>query len=237
MPESIQSARGFAEMNGAKLYYEVTGAGHSLVLLHEGIADSRMYDDQFNAFAQHYRVVRFDIRGFGQSDLPGDKPTHISLRYIFGIGPSTALELCEKTRVDRPAHPAAPRPQAEEAGHLADASRDAAAEEHRRQRLALEPGEIEQPHEVRIPLGHLENPGGDRRERLPQRRPLHLRRQELPGLSDALLDDGFLNRPLVGEVLEDQRLAHARGLGHVPAPGPAEAGFGEGLPTKIFDPG
>jgi len=75
MSESIQPTRGFAEVNGAKLYYEVTGAGHPLTLLHEGIADSRMYDDQFNAFAQRYRVVRFDIRGFGQSDLPpGDKP-------------------------------------------------------------------------------------------------------------------------------------------------------------------
>ena len=33
-------------------------------------------------------------------DLPSDKPTHISLRYIFGIGPTTSLELCEKIRVD-----------------------------------------------------------------------------------------------------------------------------------------
>lgn len=75
MSQSIQSARGKASVNGAKLYYEVGGAGHPLVLLHEGIADSRMYDDQFNAFAQHYRVVRFDLRGFGQSDLPPrDKP-------------------------------------------------------------------------------------------------------------------------------------------------------------------
>jgi len=75
MSESIQPTRGFAEVNGAKLYYEVTGAGHPLVLLHEGIADSRMYDDQFNAFAQRYRVVRFDLRGFGRSDLPpGDEP-------------------------------------------------------------------------------------------------------------------------------------------------------------------
>src|SRR5437588_5664174 len=75
MSESIQPTRGFAEVNGAKLYYEVAGAGHPLVLLHEGIAHSRMYDDQLNAFAQRYRVVRFDIRGFGQSALPpGDKP-------------------------------------------------------------------------------------------------------------------------------------------------------------------
>jgi len=33
-------------------------------------------------------------------DLPQDKPTHISLRYIYGIGPTTALELCEKAHVD-----------------------------------------------------------------------------------------------------------------------------------------
>src|SRR5438552_10401105 len=33
-------------------------------------------------------------------DLPNDKPTHIALRYICGIGPTTALELCEKARVD-----------------------------------------------------------------------------------------------------------------------------------------
>jgi small subunit ribosomal protein S13 len=32
-------------------------------------------------------------------DLPNDKPTHIALRYIYGIGPTTALELCEKARV------------------------------------------------------------------------------------------------------------------------------------------
>lgn len=33
-------------------------------------------------------------------DLPNDKPAHISLRYIFGIGPTTALEICEKCGID-----------------------------------------------------------------------------------------------------------------------------------------
>jgi small subunit ribosomal protein S13 len=33
-------------------------------------------------------------------DLPNDKPTHISLRYIEGIGPTLALRLCEQARVD-----------------------------------------------------------------------------------------------------------------------------------------
>ena len=33
-------------------------------------------------------------------DLPNDKPTHISLRYIYGVGPTLALRLCELARVD-----------------------------------------------------------------------------------------------------------------------------------------
>lgn len=33
-------------------------------------------------------------------DLPSDKHTHISLRYLEGIGPTTALQLCEKAGVD-----------------------------------------------------------------------------------------------------------------------------------------
>src|SRR2546423_4502313 len=33
-------------------------------------------------------------------DLPNDKPTHISLRYINGVGPTVALRLCEQARID-----------------------------------------------------------------------------------------------------------------------------------------
>jgi small subunit ribosomal protein S13 len=33
-------------------------------------------------------------------DIPNDKPTHISLRYIYGIGPTLALRLCEAANID-----------------------------------------------------------------------------------------------------------------------------------------
>ena len=33
-------------------------------------------------------------------DLPNEKPLHISLRYIRGIGPTTALEVCDKAKVN-----------------------------------------------------------------------------------------------------------------------------------------
>jgi small subunit ribosomal protein S13 len=32
-------------------------------------------------------------------DIPSDKPTHVSLRYLYGIGPSTAFEVCRKAQV------------------------------------------------------------------------------------------------------------------------------------------
>lgn len=61
---------GFAEVNGTRLYYEVAGVGSALVLIHAGIADNTMWDGQVAPFAQRYRVVRFDMRGFGRSEKP-----------------------------------------------------------------------------------------------------------------------------------------------------------------------
>jgi pimeloyl-ACP methyl ester carboxylesterase len=60
---------GFAEINGGNLYYEVAGDGPVLVLAHAGIADRRMWDDQFLVFARKYRVIRFDFWGFGKSTI------------------------------------------------------------------------------------------------------------------------------------------------------------------------
>ncbi len=63
---------GLADVNGVQLFYEVAGAGKPIVFSHAGIADARMWDDQFDAFAQRYRVIRFDHRGMGRSTMaPG----------------------------------------------------------------------------------------------------------------------------------------------------------------------
>lgn len=63
-----QKIANYAEMDGGRIYYEVAGQGQPLVLAHAGFLDSRMWDDQWEALAQHYRVIRFDLRGYGQSD-------------------------------------------------------------------------------------------------------------------------------------------------------------------------
>ena len=61
---------GFADVNGTRLYYELAGAGHPLVLIHGFTLDTRMWDDQFAVFAQEYQMLRYDLRGFGKSALP-----------------------------------------------------------------------------------------------------------------------------------------------------------------------
>jgi 3-oxoadipate enol-lactonase len=61
---------GSVDLPGGALHYEVQGNGPPLVFVHAGIADSRMWGPQVAAFAEDYRVVRYDMRGFGRSGLP-----------------------------------------------------------------------------------------------------------------------------------------------------------------------
>lgn len=60
----------FAHVNGTHLYYEIAGSGQAVVFIHGFTLDTRMWDDQFVPLAQHFRVIRYDMRGFGKSDLP-----------------------------------------------------------------------------------------------------------------------------------------------------------------------
>jgi len=67
------TGHGFAPVNGARLYYEVSGTGPPLVLIHGGMLDSRMWDDQIHEYAKTHRVLRYDVRGFGGSVRPPDQ--------------------------------------------------------------------------------------------------------------------------------------------------------------------
>src|SRR5438445_11997726 len=59
---------GYAGVDGGGLYYETSGKGPALVLIHAGVLDSRMWDTQYRLFSENYRVIRYDVRGFGNSD-------------------------------------------------------------------------------------------------------------------------------------------------------------------------
>ncbi|MDX3073293.1 alpha/beta hydrolase [Streptomyces sp. MI02-7b] len=52
------------------LFCTVTGEGPPVVLVHAGVADHRMWDAVAPALAERHTVVRYDLRGFGQSPPP-----------------------------------------------------------------------------------------------------------------------------------------------------------------------
>lgn len=69
----MTSTKDFIEVNDTRLYYEMSGEGETIILLHGFSVDTRMWDDQFDILAKDYRTVRYDMRGFGQSSLPDEK--------------------------------------------------------------------------------------------------------------------------------------------------------------------
>jgi 3-oxoadipate enol-lactonase len=71
MPSSnARRGSGIAEVNGARIVYDMAGSGHPVLLLHAGIGDRRMWDAQVPAFAEHFTVIRYDARGFGETRKP-----------------------------------------------------------------------------------------------------------------------------------------------------------------------
>jgi uncharacterized protein (TIGR03067 family) len=67
-PAPVRS--GMALVSEPVLYFETAGEGPAVVLIHGGNLDRRMWDDQFQEFARHFQVIRYDVRTFGLSDLP-----------------------------------------------------------------------------------------------------------------------------------------------------------------------
>lgn len=52
------------------LYYEITGQGQPLLLLHGLGSSTRDWQAQVPVFAQQYQVITLDVRGHGQSSKP-----------------------------------------------------------------------------------------------------------------------------------------------------------------------
>jgi 3-oxoadipate enol-lactonase len=78
------------------LSHDVAGDGPVLVLLHSAVCDRRMWDPQWEALvAAGYRVVRCDLRGFGESRMP-DWPYNnaedvVGLLKVLGVGRATLI--------------------------------------------------------------------------------------------------------------------------------------------------
>jgi 2-hydroxy-6-oxonona-2,4-dienedioate hydrolase len=73
-----QIKSGFANIDNAKIYYEIAGEGMPLVMIHAGVADRRQWNHEFTDFAQSYQVIRYDMRGYGKSEPVDGEFSHMS---------------------------------------------------------------------------------------------------------------------------------------------------------------
>lgn len=64
------SSRGFADCGSGRLYYEITGEGPPVVLVHGFALDHRLWHPQVAYLSSRFRVITYDCRGFGRSSLP-----------------------------------------------------------------------------------------------------------------------------------------------------------------------
>jgi pimeloyl-ACP methyl ester carboxylesterase len=68
--EQFNLREGFAPVPNGQLYYQMAGAGDTVVLLHGIAGDHRHWDKQFELLASRFSVIRYDVRGWGQSTDP-----------------------------------------------------------------------------------------------------------------------------------------------------------------------
>jgi pimeloyl-ACP methyl ester carboxylesterase len=59
-----------ADVNGTRLYYEITGEGFPLMFSHEFAGDYRSWEPQVRFFSRRYRVITYNHRGYPPSDVP-----------------------------------------------------------------------------------------------------------------------------------------------------------------------
>lgn len=75
--------KAYEEINGARLQYEMAGQGRTVVLVHGEMLDMRTWDAVFAALTGRFRVLRYDRRGHGASDLPLQPYSHAD--DLFGL--------------------------------------------------------------------------------------------------------------------------------------------------------
>lgn len=64
---------------GGQLYFETAGAGPAVVCVHGFSLDTRLWAGQVGALTgAGYQVIRYDLRGFGQSSIPAGPYAHFT---------------------------------------------------------------------------------------------------------------------------------------------------------------
>src|SRR5690606_22023595 len=110
--EMIKTIKSYIDLGDGKLYYEMAGQGMPLVLSHAGFLDCRMFDAVWEPLAKHFRVIRYDMRGFGKSS-PATGPlsrhsdldrllTHLDVKQVHLVGCSLSGQINLDLTLEQP---------------------------------------------------------------------------------------------------------------------------------------
>ncbi|KOP68301.1 hypothetical protein AMS62_25915 [Bacillus sp. FJAT-18019] len=61
---------GFLKMDDGQLYYTVSGEGNPVILIHGNFNDHQIWNEQVDSLSANYKLVRYDLRGYGLSSTP-----------------------------------------------------------------------------------------------------------------------------------------------------------------------
>jgi 3-oxoadipate enol-lactonase len=61
------ASSGYIKTGNDSIFYEISGSGPTMVLIHDGLVHSEVWNAQFSYFSKEYKVIRYDRRGYGKS--------------------------------------------------------------------------------------------------------------------------------------------------------------------------
>jgi pimeloyl-ACP methyl ester carboxylesterase len=77
--QAAEPKSGYAQANGIKYYYEISGKGEPLLMLHGGLGSTDMFKPILPAFAEHRQVIAIDLQGHGRTELGSRKISLIDI--------------------------------------------------------------------------------------------------------------------------------------------------------------
>jgi 3-oxoadipate enol-lactonase len=103
----------FLQVDGSKIYYEECGtAAQTVVLVHDGVLDSAVWNDVWPEFCKHFHTIRYDRRGYGRSPVSNtwhlatddlaNLLRHLKVRHAAVVGSSHGGEISINFILDHP---------------------------------------------------------------------------------------------------------------------------------------
>ena len=89
-------------INGLDTYYEISGEGETVVLLHNGFSCGMMWEEVAPMLVENgFRVLVYDRRGYGRSDGGVDFADHYVSATFRREGMTALAELLDRLEIDR----------------------------------------------------------------------------------------------------------------------------------------